>query len=80
MKLVTSTRFEPERVTTPAEAVTYFVDRAERHGEGEKARLRSAHDALLGVVGRTLDALIANGHLRADQVSEIFNYDVIAED
>lgn len=81
MKLTTNTRFEKEQVVTPAEAVTYFAQRAENRSEGgtlERARMRA--EAVEAVLGRLLDAMVQNGVLRAGQLEEIFDYDISAED
>lgn len=80
MKLTTNTRFEKEHAVTPTEAVRYVAQRAENRSEGdtlERARFRA--EAVEGMLGRLMSALVANGALRADQVSEIFDCDILAE-
>lgn len=63
-----------------AEAVQFVTVKCAMNYEGHAQRVAARADALEGVLGRLMDKLIANGVLRAEQVSEIFNYDVIAED
>jgi hypothetical protein len=81
MKLIT-TPLNPvyAKLVTPEEAVAYFVQRAENRSEGELAdRLRMRAEAVEGVLGRLLGAIIENGVLHASQVEAIFDYDVTAE-
>lgn len=80
MKLTTSTRFEKEHAVTPAEAVQYVADRAERGSDDQLERMRYRTAAVEGMLGRLLTALVDNGVLRANQVSEIFDWDVTAEE
>lgn len=80
MKILTNTSFEKDQVLTVAEAVQYIAERAENRSEGgqlERARMRA--DALEGVLGRLIAALVDNGALRPDQIECIFDYDVSAE-
>lgn len=63
-----------------AEAVAHVANRSARNAEGgalEKVQARA--DAVEGMLGRLIGMLIANRALRSEQVSEIFDYDVIAE-
>lgn len=80
MKLTTNTRFEPERVVTADEAVTYVAHRSAGQREGELERANARYDALESMLGQLIAAMIDNGALRANQVEAIFNYDVSAED
>lgn len=72
-------RIEKVRVVETAEAVQIVINRTMGHYEGERERDAARSEALQGMLARLLDKLIANGALRAEQVSEIFDYDVIAE-
>jgi hypothetical protein len=65
---------------TPEDAVSITVDFRARQYEGDLERMRERNDALAGVVGRLMTALIANGRLRAEQVTDIFGADIVAED
>lgn len=81
MKLTTNTRFEAEQRVTPAEAVQYFAQRAENRSEGDTLeRVRYRAEAVEGMLGRLLDAMVQNGALRAGQLEAIFDYDVSAEE
>lgn len=81
MKLTTNTRFEPERVVTPAEAVAYVAERtANRRSYDTGSYARERAEALEGMLGRLIAAMVENGQLRVVQLAEIFDYDVSAED
>jgi hypothetical protein len=78
MRLTTNGAFAPKKPIDAAGAVAYVADRAaEARDYGDRALYRA--EALQGVLGRLIGAMITNGQLRTEQVSEIFNYDVIAE-
>lgn len=81
MKLTTNSRFEPERVVTAAEAVTYVAERAagRRSHESSTYRIIERAEAIEGMLGRLIGCLIDNGALRANQVEAIFDYDIGAE-
>lgn len=80
MKLTTNTKFEPERVVTPNDVLSFFLDRAENRVTGRKRRRRERAEALEGVVSRLLIELIGDGVLAPKQVERVFDYDVTAED
>lgn len=61
-------------------AVQEVVSRAAQNYEGELERERAGREALQGVLGRLIGALCDNDRLTTDQVAEIFDYDVIAEE
>lgn len=67
-------------VVTPKEAVHGCADKAERNGEGVIQRLRYRAEALENMLGLLMDELVEGGVLKAESVSRIFDYDVIAED
>lgn len=79
-------RFEGTRhsldpvVVTPKEAVHHCANKAERNAEGVTERLRYRAEALENMLGLLMDELVAGGVLKAESVSRIFDYDVIAED
>ncbi len=62
-----------------AEAVQVVIYRNMLRYDGSAEREAAKTEALQGMLGRLIGVLIANGTLRAEQVSEIFDYDVIAE-
>ncbi len=63
---------------TPAEAVAYVIEREVQRCDDWGRAPRVA--ALESMLGRLLNALVANGAVRANQLEEIFNYDVSVED
>jgi hypothetical protein len=60
------------------QAVQFAATKAANMAEGHTERLQARGDALEGILGRLIGVLIDNGQLRAEQVCEIFDYDVIA--
>lgn len=81
MKLHRTVGYKGERVAVSdtSTAVRFVAEKQEGHATNDISGLRYRAEAAENMLGRLLEKLIANGVLRAEQVSEIFDYDVIAE-
>lgn len=78
-RTVPGTKLQKIAVSDTSTAVRFVAERQEGHATNDISGLRYRAEAAENMLGRLLDKLIANGVLRAEQVSEIFDYDVIAE-
>jgi len=79
MKMKLTTKTVP-RLVTPSEAVKYVADCAERLCDETQERMRARAEAVEQMLGRLIEALTANGQLRAPQLERIFDYSITAED
>lgn len=60
-------------------AVQHVVSQHMRNYDCTQERENARSEALQGMLGRLIGAMIDNGTLRADQVDAIFDYDVTTE-
>lgn len=81
MKLTARPAFRPDDCKTvdAAEAVAFVAHKAAALAEGSLERVQARADAVEAMLGRLIGVLIERG-LTPEQVSTIFDYDVIAED
>lgn len=67
------------RGMTAVQAVEHILARAAGNHEGRMEREAAKVERLAVLVGSLIDALAKNGAMRAEQLNEIFDYDVTAE-